>query len=205
MQDWMQRIQEFVSTDEGRWTVISITGGFAVLLILLVALRRWRARHLKVPSVDLLEDLGTYPPAPPLATSARPLVLYGLPVRIRLVVVGPLGLDAGSVEPSEVNDLLELAVPGLGQRAQLDHPRVRLWPTQLSHQGFVAAFRRNTQLPDGDERLRRWVLLMGKVLRNGSPIAVGLALQSTEPNTLGPIVLNYPHQWMEVLRFAGPG
>jgi hypothetical protein len=132
------------------------------------------------------------------------LVLYGLPVRVRLVVVAPLGLDAGSVAPQEAPHLLDLAVPGLSQRLQLDQPRVRLWPMQLSHQGFVAGFRRNSQLPDGEDRVRRWVLVMGKVLRNGSPIAVGLALQSTEPNTLGPVVLNYPHQWMEVLRYAGP-
>ena len=122
---------------------------------------------------------------------------------MRLVVIGPLGLEAGSVNAEEANDLLDLAVPGLGQRLQLDLPRVRQWPTQLSHQGFVAAFRRNTQLPESDTRLRRWILVMGKVLRNGGPIAVGLALQSSEPNTLGPVVLNYPHQWMEVLRFAG--
>jgi hypothetical protein len=203
MQDWLQRLQDFASTEDGRWALLSLAGAAVVLVILLVAFRRWRAAHGKVPSVDLLEDLATYPPAPPLPPSARPLVLYGLPVRVRLVVIGPLGLEAGSVAAEEANDLLDLAVPGLGQRLQLDLPRVRLWPTQLSHQGFVAAFRRNTQLPEGDARLRRWVLVMGKVLRNGSPIAVGLALQSTEPNTLGPVVLNYAHQWMEVLRFAG--
>lgn len=205
MPDWLQRLQDYASTDEGRWTAISLAGALLVLLILLAAFRRWRAGQGKVPSVDLLEELGTYPPAPALPASARPLVLYGLPVRLRLVVVGPLGLEAGAIDPSEINDLLDLAVPGLGQRVQLDHPRVRLWPTQLSHQGFVAAFRRNTQLPDGAERVRRWVLLMGKVLRDGSPIAVGLALQSTEPNTLGPVVLNYPPPVDGSLEIRPPG
>lgn len=204
MPGWLQRLQDYIATDEGRWTVISLAGALLVVLILLAALRRWRARHTQVPGVDLLEELGGYPPAPTLPTSARPLVLYGLPVRVRLVVLGPLGLEGGTINPTEVNDLLDLAVPGLGQRMKLDHPRVRLWPTQLSQQGFVAAFRRNTQLPNGDERVRHWVLVVGRILRDGRPLAVGLAVQSIEPNTLGPVVLNYPHQWMEVLRFSHP-
>jgi len=202
MQDVIKTVQDFIATDEGRWACIGVVSLLVFLLILAAALRRWRRTHQQQPNLELLEELAGYPPAPPLASSERPLLLYGLPVRIRLIVMGPLGMDAGQLDQHDVEPILERMVPGLKERLQADLPRVRLWPTQLSHNGFVAAFRRNTQLPEGEDRVRRWVLVVGKVLREGSPIAVGLALQSNEVNTLGPVVLQHAHQWMEVMRFG---
>jgi hypothetical protein len=201
MQDWLVRIRDYAATAEGRQTLFLIGGAVLAVLILLALLRRWRARDKVHPTADLLEDLSTYPPQPPLPPNAKPLTLYGLPVRMRLVVLAPLGLDAGTITAPEVNHLMNLAVPGLGDRLGLDLPKIRFWPTQLSHQGFVASLRRNTQFPATKPHLRHHVLVIGKVLRDGNPIAIGLALQSTEPNTLGPVVLNYPHQWMEIMRF----
>ncbi len=200
MQDWLTRLSEYFSTDQGRALLLYGIGGLIVFLALVFFLRRWRGQPQAVPGADLEEDLGTYPAPAVLPASSPLLSLYGLPVRLRLVVIGPLGLDAGSVQQEEVGELLDLAVPGLADRLRLDQPRVRLWPTQLSQQGFVAAFRRNTMTPDAAEKTHRWVLVMGKVLRDGSPVAVGLVLHAKEPNTLGPVILNYPHQWMEVLR-----
>ncbi|MFT3879878.1 MAG: hypothetical protein QM703_09480 [Gemmatales bacterium] len=201
MQDWIKTVQDFIATDEGRWAIVGVIGAIVFLLILNSALKRWRRGRQQQPNLELLEDMATYAPAPPLPAGERPLVLYGLPVRVRLIVLGPLGTDAGQLEERDVVPILEQIVPGLKDRLQIDLPRVRLWPKQLSHNGFVAAFRRNTQLPQSDDRVKRWVLIVGKVLRDGSPIAVGLALQSNEANTLGPVVLQHAHQWMEVLRF----
>jgi hypothetical protein len=202
MQDWFVRIRDYVATAEGRQTLFLIGGAVLVVLVMLALVRRWRGRIKVPPSSDLLEDLSTYPPQIPLPPNAKTLTIYGLSVRMRLVVLAPLGLDAGTITAPEVNRLMDLAVPGLGERLALDLPKIRFWPTQLSHQGFVAAIRKNTQLPPTEPHLRHHVLVVGKVLRNGSPIGVGLVLQSAEPNTLGPVVLNYPHQWMEMMRFV---
>lgn len=202
MPEWFKTVQDFISTDEGRWACIGVVAALVFLLVLNSMLRRWRASKQELPNLELLEELATYPPAPTLATSQKQLTLYGLPVRIRLIVLGPLGKDSGQLDEHDVESILEKMVPGLKDRLSQDLPRVRLWPTQLSHAGFVAAFRRNTQLPEGEARIRRWVLVVGKVLRDGSPVAVGMALQSSEENTLGPVVLQHAHQWMEVMRFA---
>lgn len=202
MQDWLKTIQDFIATEEGRWAVIGVVATLLFLLLLRATLKRWGKQPRMQVNQELLEEVGSYPPSPPLPVEAKPLMLYGLPVRIRLLVLGPLGHDAGTLDPDDINHIVERMVPGLAERLQLDLPRIRLWPTQLSQAGFLAAFRRNTQLPESEERVRRWVLVMGKVLRDGSPIAVGLALQSTEPNTLGPVVLQHAHQWMEVLRLG---
>jgi len=202
MQDWLKTAQDFITTDEGRWSIIGVVAVVVFLLILNSALRRWRRKQDGLANLELLEDMATYPPAPSLPVQERPLVLYGLPVRVRLIVLGPLGKDAAELTEQDIAPILEQMVPGLKERLQADLPRVRLWPKQLSHNGFIAAFRRNTQLPQDTDRVKRWVLVVGKVLRDGSPVAVGLALQSNEANTLGPVALQHAHQWMEVLRFG---
>lgn len=201
MQDWLKTVQDFIVTDEGRWAIIGVVGAIIFLIVLNSALKRWRRGRDELANLELLEDMATYAPAPPLPVGERPLVLYGLPVRVRLMVLGPLGKDAGEVQEKDIGPIVDQIVPGLKDRLNLDLPRIRLWPRQLSHNGFVAAFRRNTQLPQSDDRIKRWVLIVGKVLRDGNPVAVGIALQSNEANTLGPVVLQHAHQWMEVLRF----
>jgi hypothetical protein len=202
MNQLLQTIQDFVATEEGRWAIIGVLAALCFLLLLSSALRRWRKSAIETASSELLEEVFSYPPAPNLPADAKPLVLYGLPVRLRLVVLGPMGKDAGEINANDVDQIMERMVPGLSTRLRMDLPRIRLWPTQLSQSGFIAAFRRNTPLPDVEVKLRSWVLVVGKVLLDGKPIAVGLAMQSTEPNTFGPIVLQHAHQWMEVLRIG---
>lgn len=202
MNQLLQTIQDFVATEEGRWAIIGVLAALCFLLILNTALRRWRKSAIETASSELLEEVFSYPPSPNLPADAKPLVLYGLPVRLRLVVLGPMGKDAGEISANDVDQIMERMVPGLSARLRMDMPRIRLWPTQLSQSGFIAAFRRNTPLPDVEVKLRSWVLVVGKVLLDGKPIAVGLAMQSTEPNTFGPIVLQHAHQWMEVLRIG---
>ncbi|HQR42006.1 MAG TPA: hypothetical protein PLX97_04965 [Gemmatales bacterium] len=193
-------LQGWISTEEGRWVVIAVVTGLVFLLALRSALRHWQKPRHDLLELELLEQLAGYPPAPPLPASARKLAIYGMPVRLRLLVIGPLGHDAGQIAAEDVDAIVERMVPGMAERLQEDLPRVRLWPTQLSQAGFLAAFRRNTQLPEGD-RARRWVLVMGKVVLDGRPLAAGLALQASEEHTLGPVVLQHAHQWMEVMRF----
>jgi len=44
------------------------------------------------------------------------------------------------------------------------------------------------------------VLLMGRVFIENRPIGLGLALLTSQENTLGRIVLEQPHDWMQALR-----
>lgn len=202
MADWLTTLESFVTSPEGRWAIIGLVVILVFLLILQKFLKYWSRSQSNIADSALLEDLATYAPAPPMPADAKPLVLYGLPVRIRLIVLGPLGNEAGTIEPDEVASIVDRIVPGMYARVMQDATRIRLWPTQLSYSGFIASFRRLSQLPFDADRQQRWVLVMGKVIRNGAPIAVGLALQSTEPHTLGPVMLQHAHQWMEVMRFG---
>lgn len=203
MADWFTTLESILSSTEGRWAVIGLIAILTFLLILQRFMKFWNRSQSTVSDSALLEELATYAPAPPLPADAKPLVLYDLPVRIRLMVIGPLGHDAGTVQPEEVAAIVDRIVPGIYTRVVQDATRIRLWPTQLSYSGFIASFRRLSPLPADVERQQRWVLVMGKVIRNGAPIAVGMALQSTEPHTLGPVMLQHAHQWMEVMRFGG--
>ena len=102
MQDWLKTVQDFIATDEGRWACIGVVSALVFLLILRSALRRWRRVQSQLPNLELLEELAGYPPAPSLPAHEKPLMLYGLPVRIRLIVLGPLGMEAGDLDQHDV-------------------------------------------------------------------------------------------------------
>jgi hypothetical protein len=189
--------QKFMNA--GGWIVVA---GLVVIILLGLALGLLRglfARRAKAETrPELMENLAEYPP-PPAQSADRQLRLYGLPVRLRLVVTAPLGYEASQVE-AEVPELLDRIVPDLSQFLYADMPRVRAWPTQLSHQGFMASFRRYAVTPDEPHEPSRWVLVMGRVLMERRPIALGMAFLAGQENTLGRIVLDQPHQWMDALR-----
>lgn len=196
-------VQPFLN--QGGWMLVLAVG--AVLILLLVAsvvgwlFGRRRRRIVELP--DLTEDLASYPP-PPALWGDRRLTVYDLPVRVRLVVLAPLGTESVQVREEDVGQVLDLVVPGLSAMLKTDKPRVRIWPTQLSQQGFVAAFRRHAQRPDPENPLSRWVLVMGKALIGRRPVALGFALLADRDNTLNRVVVEQPHQWMEVLRLKRP-
>ena len=79
------------------------------------------------------------------------------PVRLRYVVVAPVGKKP----IGKVDSVLEQVFRGLGEVAIDDHPRVRLWPPQLSTAGFAPTFFRLTKRPDPPGRASRWILLAG--------------------------------------------
>ena len=181
----------------GGWILLLIVAASLVLLILaLVVARLFRRRPAPDPDAGLREDLASYPP-PPGAPGARRLLVEGHPARVRLVVVAPVGklaqIDAAQAEP-----LLEHVRRGLGAAAQQDRPRVRVWPAQLSHQGFAVKFHRLTAKPDADGRPSHWALLAGRARVGQHYILLGLALWTDEPTTLGRLTLE-PDQWPLVL------
>jgi hypothetical protein len=186
------------------WWAIFGLGALLVVWVLLAVLRGlFRALFGKrrTPAEQwarkLREDLANYPPPPPLAGRHR-LTVYHVPVRVRLVVLAPAGTEAG-VEAEQVGYLLDRVVPGLGSLAAQDQPRVRIWPAQLSQQGFSTAFFRQTKVPEEEGRPSRWVLVAGRSSANQPAVLLGMALWADEPNTLGRVALE-PHQWLDVLR-----
>jgi hypothetical protein len=190
------------------WAILGSLALLAVLILLAVVRGLFRALFGKrqAPSEDwarrLGEDLSTYPPPAPFVGKRR-LTVYHIPVRLQLAVLAPAGTEA-EVDVSQVALLLDRVVPGLGNLAAEDHTRVRLWPPQLSQQGFATAFFRLTRTPQAEGRPSRWVLVAGRSLSSQPPYLLGLALLADEPNTLGRIPLE-PHQWLDVLRLKEVG
>jgi hypothetical protein len=188
--------------DAGGWYLVLAILAVAILGILAVVFRgivraASRGRKKPNPEKNLAEDLGSYPPAPGKPGSRR-LHVEGYPARIRLVVLAPQGkqdnVDAGRAEA-----ILELVIKGLGGIAGQDHPRVRIWPPQLSTEGFAVSFHRLTKKPEPDTRPSRWVLVAGQARAGQKKVLVGLALQTDEKTSLGKLTVE-PDRWNEVLR-----
>ena len=122
--------------------------------------------------------------------------------RLRLVVVAPPGKDA-EVDALAVEKLLDATLPGLGGIAANDKPRIRVWPKQLSQQGFVATFHRCTLRSEPEGEPSRWILVVGRAMVGRQAVLLGLGLWAGEANTIGRLTLE-PHQWLDVLRLRTP-
>ncbi|MGH7225661.1 MAG: hypothetical protein ACRELF_20785 [Gemmataceae bacterium] len=174
----------------------AIGGALLLLLLLILWLRRGRRPPID-PEAALIEKLGDYPPAGP---GAQRLRLHGQSLRLRLVVLAPMGkrtLPAnGALEP-----LLELALSGLGALARQDRPRLRVWPAQLSQQGFAPTFFRLTHRPEPAGKPSPWVLAAGPVRVGGHQFLLGLALIADAPAIVGNLALQ-ANQWNEVFRIG---
>jgi hypothetical protein len=174
-----------------------------VLLVLLAVLRRlWEALFGR-RTVAVIQDFGprenldSYPlPAEPWGK--RRLTVEGVPVRLRLVIMAPVGNQA-TVRESALGEMLDQLLWGLGGMAQRDQPRVRIWPPQLSQQGFTAAFQRTAQKAEADGEPSRWILVAGPTPARPRPFLLGLALWADQPTLIGRLNLE-PRQWADVLR-----
>jgi hypothetical protein len=166
-------------------------GGVIVLLLLILFLRRKKKVD---PEAGLGEDLATLP-APPKGQRHYQLKVMNHPVRLRLVVIAPVGKKT----IGKVDTALEQVFRGLGEVSIDDKPRVRLWPAQLSVAGFAPSFFRLTRRPDADGKPSRWILLAGPARAGGTPILLGLAVQAEQPSKLGLVTMTET-QWGEVLR-----
>jgi hypothetical protein len=185
---------------EGGWLGILALLGLLLLFIL------WKAagglfrgkRPTKVRrDKGLREDLATIPAAPP-HSGDRKLTVEGVPVRLRLVIVAPAG-TAYEVKPDAIPDVLDRVLPGLGDVWERDRPQTRVWPHQLSSEGFANTFHRSTPAPEGQGRPSRWVLVAGRADLGGRQVLIGLGLQAIKPTTVGRKTLK-PHEWATVLR-----
>jgi hypothetical protein len=187
---------------EAWWGIFAVAAllGLLLLFTLLRALGRALFGGRRLPAElpqEPVEDLATYPP-PPQARGEWDLWVYHLPARLRLVVAAPAGKYA-DVDATAVERLLDAVLPGLGATAARDRASIRIWPPQLSKEGFAASFIRRTRRPEPDGQPSHWVLVAGKAMAGPQAVLLGLALWTDEPSNLGRVYLE-PHQWFDVLR-----
>ena len=179
--------------------VLGILGVGAVvfLMMLVVVFRILFGRKKPPPPPKLEEDLASYPPLKSSAGDRR-LMVEGVPVRLRLVVVAPAGKES-EVEDEKVESYLERMLPGLAEVFKADKPRVRIWPMQLSYNGFTTHFHRNMLVPEKEGELSPWVIVAGRAKLAKNQIMVGFALQALKPTTVGRLTLE-AHEWDSKLR-----
>jgi hypothetical protein len=173
--------------------------GVGVLVALVVLYRIAMSRPKRAPDLEggLREELGSYPP-PPAAAGSERLTVHGVPVRVRLVVVVPVGRLQDAISPAHVPGLLDDVLRGLGRYVTTDKPRVKVWPPQLSVAGFAPTFHRLVESPDRPGRPSRWVKVAGPARAGQRPILLGLALLADERCKLGEVPVE-PTDWHRVL------
>ena len=173
-----------------------IAAGVLLLLVVLLALT-CRGKKPVNPESAQVEDLSQYPPAPG-SPGPRRLTVHGRPVRLRLVVVAPVGKRTVA-EGGEVEALLDEVLRGLGQAARQDKPRVRVWPPQLSQKGFAPTFFRLTRCPDRAGQPSHWLLAAGPARAGGRPVLLGLAMWAEDKAPMEQMTLA-DIEWAEALR-----
>ena len=133
--------------------VIVLVGGLVLVLILMLTMGRKKKFD---PDAGLDEDLSQYPPAPKAGTHR--LKFEGQPVRMRLVVLA----SGKTVELNSdmAEGLLQSVVHGLGEVSDLDKPRIKVWPPQLSIAGFAPTFFRHVGRPEPSGQPSKWILVV---------------------------------------------
>jgi hypothetical protein len=182
-----------------------IVGGalcVGALIVLLVALAIFRFLFGRrpaptAPKQNLTEDLDAYPDLKS-SSGDRQLRAEGVPVRLRFLVVAPAGTTS-EVDLDELGDILDQLVPGLSDIYKHDKPRVKIWPAQVSYQGFGNQFHKNMDTGKKDGEQTRWILIAGRAKVGKRQVMIGMALQSLKPNTVGRRTID-SHEWASVLR-----
>ena len=173
----------------------AIAVGILLLLVVLIFLMS-RGKKRVNPESGLDEDLSEYPPAPGKPGSRR-LTVHGRPVRLRLVVVGPVGKR--TIAEGGVEALLDEVLRGLGTIANQDKPRIKIWPPQLSQQGFAPTFFRKTRCPDRAGKPSHWLLAAGPSRAGGRPVLLGLAMWADDKGPMEQKILTET-EWDEALQ-----
>jgi hypothetical protein len=203
LNDYLKSVIDFLPEPlQEYWLVI-----FGVVaLIILLPLAWYRRRLLRAliglpqrpvreePKLD--EDLSQFVP-PPGPGGPRRLFIEGVPARLRLVVVAPLG-KAAPLEETAVEEVLNQIRWGLGEVARQDQAVTRIWPLQLSTHGFPAAFFRHLHKAEPDGQPSHWVLLAGPTPPRPRPVLLGLALWTDAATLIGHLTMD-ASQWLRAL------
>ena len=171
-----------------------------VLLLVVVWLRRRLRRAGRLPSApDRSIDVAALDPSGPPACGPR-LEVYGTPVRLACVVLAPVGREGRVPTPQELPEIVEQLVPGMKTIVASHQPILRLWPEQLSSQGFIHAFFNQVTLPGDRGKGTPWCSLAGKFRVGEQAYLVGLVVCAAQPNSLGQFEIQHEGKWNDVLR-----
>lgn len=183
----------------------ALSAGILTLVLLFIVIRRLlrRPEPATEPTIDdRFMDISQLDPRGP--PNELPVVeVYGVQVRIAVIVLAPVGRDGARPEPEHFNSILEQLVPGFSGAILRDDPIVKIWPGQLSTQGFTNAFFNNVALPGDRGKGTPWCALAGRFTTEGKSFLVGLVCCAAQSNALGQFAIQHEGQWNDVLRLRG--
>lgn len=171
-------------------------GAGAVFVLIVIALLMRRGKKPVDPEQGLGENLAGFPPAPG-QPGRRRITVQAQPMRLRLVVVAPMGKKPMTTEDAE--RMFGSLMRGMDEIVKADRPRIRVWPPQLSSVGFAQSFFRRVIRPEARGRMSSWVRVAGPAKAGGMPILVGMALMADEPTDIDELGLN-EQEWLDVVR-----
>lgn len=197
VEDLQKQAAEVVS---GSVEFVALVAGVVAVGVGGLVLRRMLYRAEVMPDLQkaLREDLREYPPAPP--QGSRVLTLSAEPVRLRLVVVAPLGTAAEPIRADEIPALLDGVCRGLGAQTRADKPRLKAWPPQLSVGGFAPTFQRLVETGDKPGTMSKYALAAGPAQAGGRKFLLGLALKAEDAVPREVLAVAQPTQWGDLLR-----
>jgi hypothetical protein len=171
-------------------------GRLVYMLLGTLARRKRRAVESPVaPEIDLAALAPTGPPATGPALHA-----YNVPMRLVVLVLAPVGRGSALPAADQLPQIVDQIVPGLFEVAQAHQARIKLWPPQLSAQGFAAALFANLPLPGHRGKGTPWCEISGRFATGEQSYLAGVVLRAGAPNSLGQITLAHEAQWLEIMR-----
>jgi hypothetical protein len=111
---------------------------------------------------------------------ARQVTVNGMPARLRLVVVAPASRKTSAIPTQAHANLLELILPGLGEIAKFDFPRVETWPDHHARERFRASLEKRVKFPERIGEPSRWLIVAGEASLSQGPVHWGLGLYTNE-------------------------
>lgn len=178
---------------------------FVLLLVVIVfLLLRRRARQPEPALPDLRIDVAALPDHGPPTDGPR-LELYGTPVRLAVLVLAPAGRNTPLPDEHDLPAVLDDLLPGFTAVVATHGPLIRLWPCQLSTQGFVNSFFNNARLPGERGKGTPWCAVAGRFEAGTQQLLAGLVCVADRPNSLSQLTVAHVGQWMDVLRVKEVG
>jgi hypothetical protein len=161
--------------------------------------RRRRPHPVERRQEDLAIDVSQLGSAGP-PQDGPALELYHMPMRLAAIVIAPTGRGSDPPDEDRLPAIADQLVPGFGAVLAAHAPAVRIWPAQLSSQGFANTFFAQARLPGSEGKSTPWCALAGRFEADGQKFLAGLVLRGSAANNLSHVVVERESQWMDLMR-----
>lgn len=184
----------------GSAALASLLALLAILLgasAVLIWLRRRRPLPTAPRPLEMdLAELGSGGPPPGVPA----LELYHVRLRVAALVLAPAGRGHDLPPTERLPSLLDAFMPGLARVVHAHHSRIKLWPPQLSTQGFANALFAHLRLLGTPGKDSPWCAVAGRFEAEGRALLVGMLLCAAAPHNLGQFTFERQAQWLDAVR-----